>query len=407
MKAFENVSQIVTLQKVREKDGRRLSPNDLSIVSEGAVVFDSNKIHWVGETNKIPHKYRDVSRISLKEKILLPEIVDSHTHLIFAGDRSKEYSMRLNGIDYAELARQGGGILSTVKDTDTASLAELERLAKERIEQIYSYGVGSIEIKSGYGLNWKKEEEISRLIYKLKKFFAPRIQIQNTYMAAHATPPDYATSRSYLLKIVIPLMESLAGEKVIDAVDIFHEEGYFDSQDTTLLFDKAKKLNLPVKGHADEFKDNKGAILACKYNALSADHLLQTKDDGIKALANSSTVATLLPGTGFFLGKKQAHARKFLDAGIKVAIASDYNPGSCHCNNLILLASLAAPIYKMNICEMWAAITFNSAHALGLTKQGAIVPGLHPRFSIFNTNSIDKIAYSWGSNLALRDRVWL
>ena len=155
-----------------------------------------------------------------------------------------------------------------------------------------------------------------------------------------------------------------------------------------------------IAQEGDEFNDNKGAVLAAKFEALSADHLLQTSEDGILALANSKTVATLLPGTGLFLGKKQANARAFLDAGVKVSIASDYNPGSCHCDNLILIASLAAPLYGLNQAELWSAITLNAAHAVGLTKQGAIVEGLRPRFSIFHTDSIDKITYSWGKNLA-------
>ena len=192
---------------------------------------------------------------------------------------------------------------------------QLFNLVVERIGRLHSYGVGTIEVKSGYGLNFEKEYEIANVINDLKKHFKNKIQIINTYMAAHA----------------------------------------------------------------DEFYDNKGAILATKYGALSTDHLLRTTDDGILALSNSRTVATLLPGTGFFLGKEQANARALLDAGVKVAIGSDYNPGSCHCDNLLLIASLAAPQYKMNITELWCAITINAAHALGLKKQGAIMKGLVPR----------------------------
>ena len=403
LKIFKNISQLVTLSGVIQKDGRRLLPKDLGIVKNGAVVFDSEKILWVGKERSLPSEYTSQGQIiDLGGKIVLPEIVDPHTHTIFAGDRSKEYFRRLNGDDYEKIAKNGGGILYTMEQTNEMLKEGLKKLALERIERMYSYGVGTIEIKSGYGLNAKKEEEVSRLIYELKNELYPRIKIMNTFMAAHAIPPDYKNSHQYILKMVIPLMKKLASEKVIDAVDIFHEEGYFNCNDVEILFQEAKKLNLPVKIHADEFYDNGGALLACKFHALSADHLLATGKEGIDALAASSTIATLLPGTGFFLGKNQADGRKMLDAGVKVAIGSDYNPGSCHCDNLLLLASLVAPQYKMNICELWSAITHNSAHALGLKDQGALVSGLRPRFSLFNTNSIDKITYHWGRNLAFR-----
>ena len=168
-----------------------------------------------------------------------------------------------------------------------------------------------------------------------------------------------------------------------------------------LLFSRAKSLGIPRRCHADEFNDNKGAILACEYGALSTDHLLRTDSQGLKALAQSETVATLLPGTGFFLGKDQANARLFLDHGCQVAIASDYNPGSCHFDNILQIASMAAPQYRMNQTELWAAITLNAAHALGLKNQGALVPGLAPRFSFFRAESIDEITYSWGKNVAV------
>jgi len=288
-----------------------------------------------------------------------------------------------------------------MKSTHSFTHEELFEISSERIEQIYSYGVGTIEIKSGYGLSFEKEKEISLLINDLKKKFEGKVQIFNTYMAAHAVPEGFSSSQEYMEKVVIPLLKDLAPLKIIDAVDIFHEKHYFDTFDCQNLFKEAKNLGINIKMHADEFLDNKGAILATKFGALSCDHLLNTSKEGINALANSKTVATLLPGTGFFLGLPQANARAFLDAGAKVAIGSDYNPGSCHCDNLLLVASLAAPHYKMNLCELWAAITLNASHALGLKDQGALIKGLKPRFSIFEADTLDKITYHWGKNLYL------
>ena len=402
LKAFRNFDQILTLEGSSKKDGRNLKPEDMTILQNASIVCSDTEIIWVGPEKSFPKKFEEKADHSYFEgRVLTPEIVDSHTHLIFGGDRADEYSMRLNGEDYQEIAKSGGGILSTMKGTQNLSSEELFNISVERINRIHSYGVGTIEIKSGYGLTYSKEMELTKVIDRLKKHFHPKVQIKNTFMAAHAVPKDFSSSKEFMKSVVIPLLEELSDEKIIDAVDIFHEENYFDREDTELLFEKSKTLGIPRKSHADEFFDNKGAILAAKHNALSTDHLLRTEKDGIEALAESSTVATLLPGTGFFLGKPQANARRFLDQGVKVAIASDYNPGSCHCDNVVLVASLAAPAYQMNIAELWSSITLNAAHALGLKNQGAIIPGLRPRFTIFNVSNINSITYNWGRQLSL------
>jgi imidazolonepropionase len=400
IKIFRNFSEIATLQSAHAKDGRKLTPDDLGIIKNASLVHDQDSILWVGPDSQLPEEYKHVDFIDASGKSCVPEIVDSHTHVVFGGDRAHEYSMRLNGATYEEIAAAGGGILNSMTGTNELSRSELLKLAHQRIKAIHSYGVGTIEVKSGYGLNFDKEYELTHIIHDLKNIVRPDIQIINTFMAAHAVPKDYSSSYEYMKEVVLPLLDRMAEEKIIDCVDIFHEQNYFSDDDVISLFERAQRLGIPVKMHADEFNDNKGAVLAARYQALSADHLLATTEDGIEALKNSSTVATLLPGTGLFLGKKQANARAFLDAGVKVAIASDFNPGSCHCDNLVMIASLAAPIYKMNMAELWCAITLNAAHALGIKDQGAIIPGLKPRFSVFNTDSIDRITYNWGKNLA-------
>ena len=401
LKAFRNFDQILTLEGSYKKDGRSLKPEDMNVLQKASVVCSPTEILWVGLEKDFPKKYEETAEHSYFDgKVLTPEIVDSHTHLIFGGDRADEYSMRLNGADYQEIAKSGGGILNTMRGTQILSSEELFDISVERINRIHSYGIGTIEIKSGYGLTYSKELELTKVIDKLKKHFYPRIQIKNTYMAAHAVPKEYKNSKEFMDAVVIPLLEELSGKNIVDAVDIFHEKNYFDQEDTKLLFKKAQSLGINRKSHADEFFDNQGALLASKYNALSTDHLLQTGQDGIKALADSNTVATLLPGTGFFLGKPQANARRFLDQGAKVAIASDYNPGSCHCDNVILVASLAAPAYQMNMAELWSSITLNAAHALGLKNQGAIVQSLRPRFTMFDVSNINSITYNWGRQLS-------
>lgn len=401
MKAYLHLNEILTLKNAHNKDGKNLNSDDLSLIQDGAVVFNDDKIIWVGESKEIPAEYKNIPTYDLSGHTLTPEIVDSHTHIVFAGDRAQEYADRLNGVSYEEIAKRGGGILLTMKQTNAASEDELFQSACERIERLNSYGIGTIEIKSGYGLNFDKELLVSEVIDRLKKKYAPKIQIFNTYLAAHDVPKNFASSSDYMKEVVIPLLDKLAPKKIIDAVDIFHEVNYFTKDDVDLLFNHAKKLGIPSKIHADELNENDGARLAAHHGSLSADHLLRISDDGIKALKESKTVATLLPGTAFFLGKPLAPARKMLDAGLRVALASDYNPGSCHCDNLLLIASMASAQMKINQAELWTGITLNAAEALGMSNQGAIIPGMASRFSLFKTPSLSHITYNWGRNFSV------
>jgi imidazolonepropionase len=401
MKAYIHLNQIATLQAAHQKDGRKLVPNDLSLIQDGAVVFNDTEIIWVGETKNLPEVFKTAPQISLQGHVLTPELVDSHTHIVFGGDRAQEYADRLNGTPYEEIAKRGGGILFTMKETISADAETLFKTACERIERLYSYGIGTIEIKSGYGLSFAKEKEISLVIDRLKKHLAPRIQIFNTYLAAHDVPKSFAGPTEYMQQVVLPLLKELAPLKVIDAVDIFHEKNYFSDEDTYELFELARDLNIPAKIHADELNTNGGAEIAATYNALSADHLLKISDAGIEELASSQTVATLLPGTAFFLGKPLAPGRRMQDAGLKIAIASDYNPGSCHCDNVLLVASMAAAQLKFNQAELWCGITHNAAHALGKIHQGVITPGMQPRFTLFKAESLSHITYNWGRNFSV------
>ncbi|MFY7993144.1 MAG: imidazolonepropionase [Bacteriovoracaceae bacterium] len=402
MKVYSHITQLLTLAGAHQKDGRKLLDEDLSIVEDAAIVMDDNLIHWVGKTQDLPSDYEKIPRTNLSEHIVTPEIVDSHTHLVFGGNRSFEYGLRLKGASYEEIAAAGGGILHTADKTAHLSEEELFKTACQRVDRIHSYGVGTIEIKSGYGLTFEAEYKISKIINKLKDHFKGRVQIIRTYMAAHAVPKSFKDSAHFVNEVVLPLMEKLHSEKMIDIVDVFHEKNYFTDEDTRFVFEKALALGLHVKMHADEMNDNNGASLATEYSALSADHLLQVSDEGIRALAKSSTVATLLPGTAFFLGKALAPARHMIEAGVKVAMASDYNPGSCHCDNLILLASISAKNLAMTPVEIWAAITLNASHALNLREQGAVIPGLEPKLSIFKASTHEEIFYSWGHNLAIK-----
>ncbi len=400
---LKNINQILKLAESYENDGRNLQVCNIDTVEEGALVYNRDKILWVGRTQELPEQYQRLRSVDLSGICVTPEICDSHTHTVFAGNRADEYSMRLDGRSYEEIAKAGGGILASSIAIKESNFDELYNLGKQRIERAYSLGIGSVEIKSGYGLTLESEELISEVIHKLKTDFADKVQIKNTFLAAHAVPKSFKSSKDYMSKVVLPLLKNLAQKEIIDFVDIFHEVGYFNLEDTKNLFDLAKELNIGIKIHADEFNDNGGASIAAEYNAVSADHLLSTGEKGIKDLANSSTVATMLPGTGFYLGKPQARAKDFLNAGAKLSLASDYNPGSCHWQNLIQIAATIAPHenYKLNQTQLWSAITLNAAAAMNLGNQGAIIPGLKPRFSFFRCNKISEITYNWGVNLAI------
>ncbi len=405
MKGIKNLNQILTLEGVAKKNGRHPKREDLSIIEDGAIVFNKDEILWIGKTESIPLEYQEVSFLDGSNRILTPEIVDSHTHLVFGGDRSWEYGMRLDGADYQDIAKAGGGILSTMRMTNELSEDELYELAIERVQKIHSYGVGTIEVKTGYGLTIESELRCARVIKRLKEKFNPKIKIFSTFMPAHAVPKQYKSVKEYMDQVVYPATEKALAEGLLDAVDIFHEVGYFDNAITEEFLNWATEKGLPIKMHVDEFNDNGGASLAAKFKALSCDHLLCVGDKGLEDLKESETVATILPGTGFFLGKPQAPARKLIDSGARLAIASDYNPGSCHCDNLLLISSLAAPHMNLSLAELWSGITYNAAGALGLDNQGSLLVGKSPRFSVFQAKILDEITYNWGVNKADPDLI--
>jgi imidazolonepropionase len=402
LKVYKNISQLVTLAGAHKKEGRNIFYEDLSIIDNGAIVFDDEKIIWIGSTPELPAKFEKIPTHDLSGHVLTPGLIDSHTHLVFAGNRANEYVDRLNGTDYQLIAKNGGGILHTVKETQSSTFESLLKASIKKVEQFISIGICSLEIKSGYALTKAGELKTLRVIAELKRHFEGKIKIFSTFLGAHAVPKDFTSSHDFINSVVIPTLIEGHHEKLIDFVDIFVEEGYFDNSDAQLLFKKAIELGIPLKIHADEFNDNQGGKLAAELNAVSADHLLKVSDESIKALAQSNTVATLLPGTAFFLGKPLAPARKILDAGCRVSIASDFNPGSSHINNVLLVASMAAPSLQMNLGEIWCGITLNAAHALNLSNQGYLAEGAVAQFSLFKCPQLSEITYNWGLNLSVK-----
>jgi imidazolonepropionase len=399
LKIFRNISQVATLKGVLEKDGRSLLPEDLSIIEHAACVFDHEKIIWVGKDQDLPGEYLNDSEntLNLSGQCLIPQLIDSHTHLVFAGNRANEFSMRLNGASYEEIASRGGGIQSTVNATRLADNEHLLSLARKRVHQMAKQGIGTIEIKSGYGLSYADEKRLNLIIDQLKQEFAPKITILNTFLAAHAIPAEFSSADEYLDQVVFPLLNEDDFRTKIDFVDIFVEENYFTIQQAHSLFKRCQRYGLPVKIHADELSDTNGAKIACEFKAISADHLICINQKNIELLAKSNTVATMLPGTSLFLGKPLAPAKKLAEVGARLAIASDYNPGSCNFNNLLQIASMGAVQYQLNTAQALSAITFNAAKALNIDLHGAIVPGYRPRFTRYQTDKIENLFYHWGA----------
>jgi imidazolonepropionase len=412
--ALTHIHQMLTLKGVHQKNGRFLRPQDLGLIKKAAIVVENERILFAGTEEQ----YRELlaqqqlpqfPEIKLPPStIVTPEIIDAHTHLVFAGNRAQEYIQRLNGASYQDIAEQGGGIQFTVEQTRQASSEELFRLACLRIEKIISYGVGTLEIKSGYGLTFKDELKISHVIHQLKEHFQDRLHIIRTAMPAHAVGKEYAGKPDhYFHEVALKVMSELAEQKLIDGVDIFVEEGYFNKQHYLLLEKFAEKNRLTLHAHVDEFADHQGALLVTQgtYPAHSAEHLLATSLEGIKKLGASPTVANILPGTALFLGKPFAKVPLMLEHGVKLALSSDFNPGSCHCDNVLLLAQMAAASCKMNIAQLWASITYNAAHALNCMNQGAIDEGLRDKLSFFNANDYSEITYHWGHQLNINQEV--
>jgi imidazolonepropionase len=391
LKAIIHASELLTGAGVRSKGGRRVAAVDLGRIEDGAIVYSLKRvgkkdvpgqIEWVGPTSALPKKYARVKRTDLKgRRALIPGMIDCHTHLVFAGDRAAEFAARCGGATYEEIAAKGGGILATVRATREASPAELERLASARVSEMASYGVRTIEVKSGYGLSFDDEIKCLEVVARLKMRF-PELTLVGTFLGAHAFPKDRARG-DYLRELTEKMLPEVAKRKLAEACDVFIDEGYYTVEEGREILQKARALRLKVKVHADELVNTESAALAAELGALSADHLLRISETGIRRLASSDTVAVLLPGTAFYLKAAHAPARKLLDQGAIVALSTDFNPGTSMCLSLPTVMTIAALYLGMSEAEIFAAVTFNAASALGLSsRKGTLEAGMDADFAV-------------------------
>ncbi|OSZ78884.1 imidazolonepropionase [Chitinophagaceae bacterium IBVUCB1] len=381
---------------------KRLAGSDmknLPSIRNAWLYMENGRIHSFGSMDE-EHYIQCNDIIDLKgKKTVLPAFVDSHTHLVFAGSREGEFVDRINGLSYEEIARRGGGILNSAAKLNTTSEDELYHAAHERLHRVMAQGTGAIEIKSGYGLSVEGELKMLRVIRRLKEN-AP-IPIKASFLGAHAYPVDYKQNKEgYLNLIINNMLPQIADEGLADYIDVFCEEGFFSVDDTSRLLDAGAKYGLKPKIHANQLHYSGGVQVGVKHNAVSVDHLECVGDAEIASLQGSNTMPTLLPGAAFFLGIQYQPARKIIDAGLPVCLATDYNPGSCPSGNMPLLLTIACTQLKMTPEEAINAVTINGAAALELEQEaGTIAVGKRANLIVTKEiPSIQYIPYDYGNN---------
>jgi imidazolonepropionase len=392
---FTHLNQLLTVDPELASES-----NPLGLLPDGALVVQEDKITWVGPTNQLAlTDYPNAQVVEGTGHVLLPGLVDSHTHPIFGGNRADEFEMRLQGATYLDIAAKGGGILKTVRATREASPETLFESAQRHLLTMLSFGVTTVEAKSGYGLDWPSELKSLEVIRQLQSVLP--LSIHPTYMGAHDIPPEYKTNPdAYVTQLCEEQIPAVAQAGLAEFCDVFCEKGYFTVEQSRRILETARQHGLKLKIHAEEFCDFGGAVLAGELGAVSADHLLNISDEGIQSMKRGGTVATLLPGTAYYLKLKDyAPARKILDAGVPVALATDFNPGSCMCNNLQLIMHLACIHMGMQPAEVIRAVTLYGAQALGLAHdRGSLTVGKRADLVLMEAASYHDILYHFGVN---------
>jgi imidazolonepropionase len=372
------------------------------IVEDGALVARDGRIDWVGPTAELPPVPPDALAIDAGGRAVLPGLVDSHTHLLFAGTREDEFERRLRGASYQEIAAHGGGINATVRRVRAAGKEQLKELARRRLARLLSFGVTTVEIKSGYALNAADEIKCLEAVAELNA--EGPVELVPTFLGAHDVPPEFRSDRAgYVRLLTDELLPEVARRGLAEFCDVFCETGVFSVAESERVLRKALDLGLRLKVHADELSPLGGAELAARLGAASADHLLCVTEAGIEALAASETVATLLPGTAFFLGVPYAPARRLIERGLAVALASDCNPGTCPTENLPLIGTMACTQMRMLPGEVVTALTLNAAAALRRSDRlGALSPGRQADLVICDVPDYRQVFYHFGVSHAWR-----
>lgn len=367
------------------------------LIRDAAVVLDGERIVWVGAMVDVPPAFHTLPEYSVGGRLVTPGLIDCHTHAVHAGHRAVEFELRLKGASYEEIARSGGGILSTVSATRAASEDDLLASALPRIDQLIASGATTIEVKSGYGLSIADELKMLRAARRIDGHRP--VSVQTTHLAAHAIPPEYkGNATGYIADVALPSLRAAHAEGLIDAVDAFCETIAFSTDDLSPLFAEARALGLAVKLHAEQLTDQQGAAFAARHGALSADHLEFLSPEGIAAMAAAGTVAVILPGAFYTLRETQAPPIAALRAaGVPMAVATDLNPGSSPLASLTLAMNMACTLFRMTPEEALLGTTAHAARALGLADRGRIAPGLRADLAIWDADHPAELAYRIGA----------
>jgi imidazolonepropionase len=372
---------------------------ELGIITHAALVANNGRLIYVGKEADLPTNLIEAEITDCEGRWITPGLIDCHTHLVHAGNRAHEFEMRLTGATYEEIARAGGGIVSSVKAVQDASVEQLVAETLPRLDALIAEGVTTVEIKSGYGLSIDSEIKMLRAARALAA--EREISIKTTYLGAHATPTDYrGRNEDYIADIVLPGLTIGAKEGLIDAVDGFCEGIAFSPENMRTVFDAARQLGLPIKLHADQLSNLHGAALAAEYSALSADHLEYTDEAGCKAMAASGTVAVLLPGAYYFIREtKKPPVDLFRKHAVAMALATDNNPGTSPLTSLLLTMNMGATLFNLTVEECISAVTREAAKALGIANDvGTLEIGKHADLAIWNINQPAELVYRMGFN---------
>lgn len=371
---------------------------DAWLLTEGSIIRDYGQMR---QLDQIIYEEPGVRIIDARGRMAFPSFCDSHTHLVYAGSREIEYVDKIRGLSYEDIAKRGGGILNSAKRLHEASEEELTEQALERLNEIISFGTGAVEIKSGYGLNTADELKMLRVIQRLR-MLSP-LTIKSTFLGAHAVPAEYKGKQGEYVDLIInEMIPQVSAANLADYIDVFCDRGFFTPDETERILMAGIKYGLRPKIHANELDYSGGIQVGVKYDALSVDHLEYTGDEEIAALMDSETMPTLLPGAAFFLNMVHAPARKMIEAGLPIALASDFNPGSSPSGNMQLILSMGCIMFRMTPEESFNACTINGAYAMGISDQyGSISRGKKANFFITKPiPTLEFMPYAYGSNKA-------
>ena len=368
------------------------------LVRDAAIVTQEGRISWVGPAERCPSVFSKSTFTDFGDRLVTPSFVDCHTHIVSGGNRAQEFEMRLNGASYEEVARAGGGIVSTVSATREASFDALVSDALPRIDAMIAEGTSLVEVKSGYGLDVETELKMLRAAKRLAELRS--IRIVTTFLGAHAVPPEFASEPDrYIDEVCIPALRAAHSEGVIDAVDGFCEGIAFQPEQIARVFDVAAELGLPVKLHAEQLSNLGGAELAASYGAMSADHIEYLDEAGVKAMAKAKTTAVILPGAFYTLRETHKPPIDLLRKhSVPMAIATDCNPGSSPISSLLLSMNMGCTLFRMTPEEVLAGVTNNAAAALGISDTGVIEAGKRADLSIWNVQAPAELSYRIGFN---------